>query len=188
MFLTEIELDLSLEFMVRQSVDFLILFNHHNFMVKVIEPNLVSQAKAVILSTTHEEIELILIDGKEYEEETNSKLDLFSYLYIYQQNNLKNFKEHHNLKEVVIPMIQSRNRSINAVKMFDGLFRLFPEREFYSGTYFNCTNLWESYFPSAVVYQPAADSVIFEYPLIVGFMHKKRKEILTAFVLKSPPV
>jgi hypothetical protein len=46
-------LDLSLEFMVRQSVDFLILFNHHNFMIKVIEPNLVSQAKAVILPTTH---------------------------------------------------------------------------------------------------------------------------------------
>ena len=53
LFLTEIELDLSLEFMVRQSVDFLILFNHHNFMIKVIEPNLISQAKSVILPTTH---------------------------------------------------------------------------------------------------------------------------------------
>ncbi len=59
--------------------------------------------------------------------------------------------------------------------MFDGLLKLFPEKEFYSATHFASTNLWESYFPSAVIYNPQPDATVFEYPLIVGFVHKKKK-------------
>lgn len=64
---------------------------------------------------------------------------------------------------------------MNTVKMFDGLYRLFPEREFYSGTYFKCHNLWETYFPSAVIYNASENTVVFDFPLIVGFVHKQRK-------------
>ena len=56
--------------------------------------------------------------------------------------------------------------------MFDGFFRLFPEREFYSAARFDCSNLWESYYPDAVTHEPLERSIIMDYPFVMGMYDK----------------
>ena len=45
-----------------------------------------------------------------------------------------------------------------------------------------CLNFWESYYPNAVVHIPKENSIIFEYPFLVGFYDVKTKTLLNAFL------
>lgn len=53
--------------------------------------------------------------------------------------------------------------------MYDGFFKLFPEREFYSAAMLSCSNYWESYYADAVIHQPVESSIVLDYPFIMGF-------------------
>ena len=76
------------------------------------------------------------------------------------------------IPSVIIPNLHQQNHKVFKVKMFDGFFRLFPEREFYSAARFDCSNLWESYYPDAVTHEPLERSIIMDYPFVMGMYDK----------------
>ena len=55
---------------------------------------------------------------------------------------------------VILPNLKHKNSKISKIRMYDGLFRIFPEREFYSAAMINCVNHWEGYYINAVVHLP----------------------------------
>ena len=88
------------------------------------------------------------------------------------------------MPQIVLPDFTKRKARINNVKMYDGFLRLFPEREFYSASYFHSTNAWENLYPNAVISLPSEDALIFDYPLIVGFYDAVHNEPMSAFLLR----
>lgn len=69
--------------------------------------------------------------------------------------------------------------------MYDGFLRLFPEREFYSASMVRVQNLWENYYPSAVISRPKMGTPVMEYPIIVGFYDSVIEMPVVAFLLKQ---
>jgi hypothetical protein len=108
-------------------------------------------------------------------------MDLFSYINFF-------FREVHcetSLNEVpalVMPNLKQKQTKLSAVRMYDGFFKLFPEREFYSAARVTCINYWESYYPPAVIHTPKENSIVVDFPFIVGFYDAKLKCPLTAFL------
>lgn len=69
--------------------------------------------------------------------------------------------------------------------MYDGFFKIFPEREFYSAARLTCFNHWESYYPNAVIHIPKETSIVVEFPFIVGFYDARLKYPLAAFLYRE---
>jgi hypothetical protein len=80
-------------------------------------------------------------------------MDMFSYINFF-------FREIHSeislneVPAVVLPNLKQKHTKLSSVRMYDGFFKLFPEREFYSATRLTCMNHWESYYPNAVIHTP----------------------------------
>lgn len=66
--------------------------------------------------------------------------------------------------------------------MYDGFFKLFPEREFYSASMIACLSHWDSYYPHAVIHLPKDNSIVFDYPFVVGFYDTRAKYPLVAYL------
>jgi len=114
---------------------------------------------------------------------TTDKVDLYSYLCHF-------FKDVHSrtqsvIPEIVLPNLKNHNMKLNKVRMFDGFFRLFPEREFYSAAMLKCFNYWDSYYPDAVIRLPGPEAIVFELPLLMGFYETSRQQLATTFLITS---
>jgi hypothetical protein len=46
----------------------------------------------------------------------------------------------------------------------------------------SCLNHWDGYYPNAVIHLPKENSIVFDYPLVVGFYDAKLKYPSTAFL------
>lgn len=123
------------------------------------------------------------MSASEYVESTD-KLDLFSYINYF----LRETHSETNLNEVptvVLPNLKQKQTQLSKVRMFDGFFKLFPEREFYTASRLTCLNHWESYYPQAVIHTPKETSIVIDFPFIVGFYDAKLKYPLTAFLYQQ---
>lgn len=86
-----------------------------------------------------------------YLETTTDRIDLYSYLSFYLRNpEPESFLQ--DVPSIVLPNLHLQSRRISKVRMYDGFFKLFPEREFYSAAAMACLNHWESYYASAVIH------------------------------------
>lgn len=74
---------------------------------------------------------------------------------------------------------------VNSVKMYDGFLRLFPEREFYSASMIRVQNLWENFYPNAVISKPIDGAIVFDYPIIVGFYDSVIDMPIASYLLKQ---
>lgn len=95
---------------------------------------------AFLLPTTNERVKLFLMNASQYLE-TNDQVDLFSYL-SYFFKNIHSEIYVNGIPSIILPNLKGRNTKTTKVKMYDGFFRLFPEREFYSAAILSCINHW----------------------------------------------
>lgn len=127
-------------------------------------------------------MKIFFISAKEYSN-CSDNLDLFSYLELLFKESI--LRENHNIDQLAIPDLTKRKEKLNQVKMYDGFLRLFPEREFYSASMVRVQNLWENYYPSAVISRPKIGAPVMEYPIIIGFYDSVIEMPVVAFLLKQ---
>ncbi len=76
-----------------------------------------------------------------YLEDTTDKVDLYSYLFHFFRN-IQSEIYLNQVSSLVMPNLHKEGRKASRVRMFDGFFKLFPEREFYSAALIQCANHW----------------------------------------------
>lgn len=136
-----------------------------------------------LLPTANDHLKLFLVSAADYEAATE-QLDLFSYINFF-------FREIHSeitlseVPAVVLPNLGRKRAELSAVRMYDGFFKLFPEREFYSAARVACFNHWESFYPPAVLHTPKDSSLVLDFPFILGFYDARLKRALAAFLYRQ---
>ena len=80
-----------------------------------------------MLPSTHDKIDLLMMSASHYCDGATQRIDLFSYL-SYFFRNVKSEIYLNEVPSIVLPNMHDRFKRVNKVRMFDGFFRLFPER------------------------------------------------------------
>ena len=165
--LIELDHQLSLEFTLTSNEQLYILHNSKNLQITQLNCNKIDTC-AYLLPTTSQKIKLLIMSATHYVDSTTDQLDLYSYL-SYFFKSLHSQIQLNDVPSIVIPNLKNCNVKINKVRMYDGFFKLFPEREFYSAAMLSCSNYWESYYSDAVIHLPVESSIVLDYPFIMGF-------------------
>ena len=93
------------------------------------------------MPTSNEKIKLFCMSAAHYLEHTTDRLDLYTYLSIFFRN-IHSEVFLNEVPSIVMPNLKRCNTKVNKVSMYDGFFKLFPEREFYSAAMMSCANFW----------------------------------------------